>query len=762
MRGQRVAESACRCWNPAVWLLVSLLGSIVLVAVSVLLRLGDMKISRRALTPTVGPGAAPTPNTHTGIGLFSRQRGSSPPPCFSTGTQRASPLPPIFLIVNAANYVKKGNWPSRKYPGLCQNAPRESSPNLITSHYCRARAQCGDGVNAARCIKEATRCQVLRRYSLMRICRMAQDRRCFAVAVLHVQAGRVIAVSEYSLTEAGLWYTEEEIRQKVSTFRQMLMDKEGVITREGSHTQPVVNHLHYQPDGYEEDPELVAYEDGGYDHDYHSDNRVKRKSSSSPSPRPKKRKKKKSGRQKERFGSSSPTHREKKKKSGKKHKRDRSASGSRKKRRYRSGSPKNKHKDKNKQKKRSPGETPGRSSQRQGSCCSSRSASLSSTRSTSKSPARLNSKHKTDGQKASGTSLSPGTNTPAAWHNGDHTQQRSRNGKAGRLNHGEGEKGHDKLRLLTASSAGVQSALLREHRLHSAPSRSQAGQMCAAGEAGSVDGRSAAVGNSVTQTSGRRGSQRGQNKTSHSPAHSSDSAHSQHNHTHRGRSSRHQRKTKGGHSSKRHHRSSRGQAHHRSPSASPGRHPHTSGRKKEESRSRPDVRQRSSSWSSGHSSSRSASRDRGPSKAKSPHNRQNNSRERDSPNRSDTDSRARRRSRSYSPIRKRRRDSPSFMEARRITSARKRPIPYYRPSPSSSSYDSSPSRSSRSRSRSYSSYSRSRSHSRSHNRSHSRSRSRSRSWSRSRSQSRSWSRSRSRSRSKHSYYSRSSYDSPGF
>lgn len=34
-------------------------------------------------------------------------------------------------------------------------------------------------------------------------------------------------------------YTEEEIRQKVSTFRQMLMDKEGVITREGSHTQPV-------------------------------------------------------------------------------------------------------------------------------------------------------------------------------------------------------------------------------------------------------------------------------------------------------------------------------------------------------------------------------------------------------------------------------------------------------------------------------------------------------------------------------------------
>ncbi|XP_040907936.1 scavenger receptor cysteine-rich domain-containing group B protein [Toxotes jaculatrix] len=50
MRGQRVVESECRCWNPAVWLLVSLLGSLVLVAVSVLLRLGDVKINRRAVS----------------------------------------------------------------------------------------------------------------------------------------------------------------------------------------------------------------------------------------------------------------------------------------------------------------------------------------------------------------------------------------------------------------------------------------------------------------------------------------------------------------------------------------------------------------------------------------------------------------------------------------------------------------------------------------------------------------------------------------
>lgn len=41
MRGQRVVESECRCWNPALWVLVSLLGSLVLVALSVLMRLGE-------------------------------------------------------------------------------------------------------------------------------------------------------------------------------------------------------------------------------------------------------------------------------------------------------------------------------------------------------------------------------------------------------------------------------------------------------------------------------------------------------------------------------------------------------------------------------------------------------------------------------------------------------------------------------------------------------------------------------------------------
>ncbi|XP_018426032.1 PREDICTED: serine/arginine repetitive matrix protein 4 [Nanorana parkeri] len=94
---------------------------------------------------------------------------------------------------------------------------------------------------------------------------------------------------------------------------------------------------------------------------------------------------------------------------------------------------------------------------------------------------------------------------------------------------------------------------------------------------------------------------------------------------------------------------------------------------------------------------------------------------------------------SYSPMRKRRRDSPSHLEARRITSARKRPIPYYRRSPSSSSSASSIpswySPRSRSRSRSYFSHRSSRS------RSHSSRRSHSSDWKRSRSRSRSLSQS---------------------
>ncbi|XP_077449198.1 scavenger receptor cysteine-rich domain-containing group B protein-like [Stigmatopora argus] len=48
MRGQRAVENLCKCWNPTIWLLVTLLGSLVLVALSALLKLGDVKVSKRA------------------------------------------------------------------------------------------------------------------------------------------------------------------------------------------------------------------------------------------------------------------------------------------------------------------------------------------------------------------------------------------------------------------------------------------------------------------------------------------------------------------------------------------------------------------------------------------------------------------------------------------------------------------------------------------------------------------------------------------
>ncbi|XP_023813997.1 serine/arginine repetitive matrix protein 4 isoform X2 [Oryzias latipes] len=107
--------------------------------------------------------------------------------------------------------------------------------------------------------------------------------------------------------------------------------------------------------------------------------------------------------------------------------------------------------------------------------------------------------------------------------------------------------------------------------------------------------------------------------------------------------------------------------------------------------------------------------------------------------------RKRGRRKSYTPMRKRRRDSPSHLEARRITSARKRPIPYFRPSPPSSIRSTSVSSWSSIFTRSRSpihSISRSRSRSRSHSFSSYRSYSRSSSWNSS-----CGSRSRSRSRS---------------
>uniref|UniRef100_A0A9J7ZED8 Serine/arginine repetitive matrix 4 n=2 Tax=Cyprinus carpio TaxID=7962 RepID=A0A9J7ZED8_CYPCA len=107
------------------------------------------------------------------------------------------------------------------------------------------------------------------------------------------------------------------------------------------------------------------------------------------------------------------------------------------------------------------------------------------------------------------------------------------------------------------------------------------------------------------------------------------------------------------------------------------------------------------------------------------------------------------RRRTCSPMRKRRRDSPSHLEARRITSARKRPIPYYRPSPSVSSRSSSL--------LSWRLFSLSRSRTRSRSRSQSRSRSHTYSSYRSYSRSSSWNSIYSRRR--HSRIRSRSYDS---
>ncbi|KAI5089252.1 serine/arginine repetitive matrix protein 3, partial [Silurus meridionalis] len=454
-------------------------------------------------------------------------------------------------------------------------------------------------------------------------------------------------------------YSEEEIRQKVGTFRQMLMEKEGVITREGSNPRPPVTVL---PHVAEADAEASGFADG-YEDEYdwhgdyydrdsvtHNEYRDKRKSSSSPSPLPKKRKKKK-GRRHSRVDSSSPTRRGKRKKSGKKHKRDRSTSGSRRKRRHRSGTPKNKHKDKSKLRKKSPAECTSRRPQRRGSCCSTRSASVSSIATISRSPSRSNLKYRTERQKRSspGASLSPGL------ENGHHSE-RVRNGKHSGLGQLDGEKSNNKLRTLASSSPNeVQRQTppnVREVKSHSALCRSPGRQQTHAqlGEAGKGEERQQRGGKLSSESSGKQAG-----RSCHSPTHSSDSQLDLQSKS----KGIHVKKAKGSHSSKRHHHS---RAMNRSVSASPTPHRHTSSRKKSKS----GLQQKSSSWSSARSSSRSKSRERTQSKTKSPHARQNNSRERDSPHYSDGE-RTRRRSRSYSPIRKRRRDSPSFMEARRIT-----------------------------------------------------------------------------------------------
>ncbi|XP_074870093.1 serine/arginine repetitive matrix protein 3 [Carettochelys insculpta] len=546
-------------------------------------------------------------------------------------------------------------------------------------------------------------------------------------------------------------YAEEEIRQKVGTFRQMLMEKEGVLTREDQHGRQIVIENQPMEDGEEYAMEYPAYEEGCLlpcdcpadcyrDHCSHREYRLKRRSSSSTSPPPKKKKKKKSGhrrsRKKRKAGSersgdsSSPFRKEKKKKNGKKHRRDRSESGSRKKRRHRSRSPKNKRKEKNKERKRSPSNSPARRGHRHSSC-SSASASLSSDYSHSKSPGRLTPKHREDGHKPSSLRSSRSPSSSRTWHSRSATpHQNGHKGSTqnGRHSHGTpGEKQQD--RLGSASPPPRGHVKTEAPSLHSKSSRHgprssrsvspEKGGRCSGGNKHlhRCRSRSASLykhkGRSKAKSSAQKESPRSLSHTDYS----SDSEGSSCSHPYPATLGA--EKNPGAHLKKVKDRHHRGRPN--SCSQSPVKH----SRHDSERRS---PCQRSSSWSSSDSPSKSRSRSRekrtARSRSHSPSQKKTASREKDNEPRtrhSDTDpARARRRSRSYSPIRKRRRDSPSFMEPRRITSARKRPIPYYRPSPSSSSSLSSYSYS-RSRSRSYDSYSTSRS------RSHSRSRSRTRS-----------------------------------
>ncbi|XP_006878133.1 PREDICTED: CLK4-associating serine/arginine rich protein-like, partial [Chrysochloris asiatica] len=109
-----------------------------------------------------------------------------------------------------------------------------------------------------------------------------------------------------------------------------------------------------------------------------------------------------------------------------------------------------------------------------------------------------------------------------------------------------------------------------------------------------------------------------------------------------------------------------------SPSPSPGAHGRHCGPEGKSSSRSPDAQPRS--WSSSRSPSKSRSRSaekRTRSASRSPSPKKAAGRDKDAEGRvrqaEAEAARARRRSRSYSPIRKRRRDSPSFMEPRRIT-----------------------------------------------------------------------------------------------
>ncbi|XP_071882203.1 serine/arginine repetitive matrix protein 3 isoform X2 [Anas platyrhynchos] len=479
-------------------------------------------------------------------------------------------------------------------------------------------------------------------------------------------------------------YLEEEIRQKVGTFRQMLMEKEGVLTREDQHGRQIVIENHHGLDGEDYAAQYPEYGEGCLlqcdcsaecyrDDSSHREYRLKRRSSSSTSPPPKKKKKKKSGHRRSRkkrkpgsersCDSSSPIRKEKKKKTGKKHRRDRSESGSRKKRRHRSRSPKNKRKEKNKERKRSRSESPAWRSHRRSSC-SSHSASLSSDYSNSKSPGRLSPKHREDGPKGSSarSSRSPSSSSPrrsASPHQNGHKGS----AQNGRHSHGAAlEEPPDR-------PASPSPSPRPRGRTDPPSPRARGGRH---GARSPSPERAKHGHRHRSRSASLPPRHRGQAPRQPPPTGLSPSGYSSDS---EGSGCSHPLgpdRTHGAHAKKVKERHHRGRPNSSSESSAKHSRHGASERRKSPSHS---TGHRSSSWSSSGSLSKSRSRSRekraGRSRSRSPSQKKTASREKDNEPRTrhgDPDpARARRRSRSYSPIRKRRRDSPSFMEPRRIT-----------------------------------------------------------------------------------------------
>ncbi|OCT92260.1 hypothetical protein XELAEV_18015316mg [Xenopus laevis] len=482
-------------------------------------------------------------------------------------------------------------------------------------------------------------------------------------------------------------YSEEEIHQKVGTFRQMLMEKEGVLTREDQHGRQIVIENHYMVPGEESATEYSMYGEGYTlecechsdwyrDDSSHRDYRTKRRLSSPASPPPKKRKKKKSSHKRSRCDSSSQVRKEKKKKSSKKHKRDRSNSGSRKKRRHRSRSPRNKKKDKIKDRKRSHSGSTTRRTHRHSSC-SSHSASPSSDYSTSKSPKRQSPKHRQDGRKPSNQRSSRSLSSSCSGHSRSATTHQNGH-KSGNHNghHSDGigniqEKHLDRFNTMSPSSrihvkvemSPSQFKGKNRHDIRSPRSVSSSkGDRCSSEEKHHHRSKSASSERHHHRSRARNRSYKTcpANSGSHT-GYSSDSEESVLSHT-VGMDKNHGAPLK-----KKRVRRGRQNSCSEFSLKQPRQN---SDRKKSPARS---TGNRGSSWSSSCSPSRSRSREKRSvrSRSRSASQKKTANREKESDTKArhnDTEAaRPRRRSRSYSPIRKRRRDSPSFMEARRIT-----------------------------------------------------------------------------------------------